>query len=126
MPIRPQVGSRTVGFSSEYRGVRTPLAFGQWDWTDPLTKSALPDIMSDMKQVNAREFQKDFSTITGGLKQGQTIAVTRRGKPLGFFTKARKLTGVTMPDFAANLQDMPYSAEEGERIVREVLDDTLS
>jgi len=91
-----------------------------------LTKAQMPDIMSDMKQVNAREFQKEFSKVADGLKQGQTIAVTKRGKPLGFFTKAQKRTGVPMPDFAANLRDMPYSTDTGERLIGEVIDDPLS
>jgi antitoxin (DNA-binding transcriptional repressor) of toxin-antitoxin stability system len=85
----------------------------------------MSDIMSDMKQVNAREFQKEFSKVAEALKQGQTIAVTKRGKPLGYFTKAETRTQVPMPNFAANLENVPYSAEEGERIVSQVIDDTV-
>ena len=87
----------------------------------------MPDIMSDMKEVNAREFQKTFSKLTTELGQGQTIAITKKGKPLGFFTKAPARTRrVRMPDFAANLAHMPYDQQEAERIVREVLDEPVS
>lgn len=83
--------------------------------------------MSDMKEVNAREFQKAFSKLTTELPHGQTIAITKKGKPLGFFTKAPVPSQpVPMPDFAANLEAMPYDPKEAERIIREVLDETVS
>lgn len=83
--------------------------------------------MSDMKEVNAREFQKTFSKLTTELAQGQTIAVTKKGKPLGFFTKAPATRHpVPMPDFEANLARMPYEPKDAEKIVREVLDEPLS
>ena len=43
--------------------------------------------MSDMKKVNAREFQKAFSKVAQELGDGETVEVTRRGRSLGFFTK---------------------------------------
>lgn len=87
----------------------------------------MSDILSDMKEMNAREFQKAFSKVTADLPQGHTIAITRRGKPLGFFTKApAKASPVPMPDFAANLAQMPYAPQDAQRIVQEVLDEPLS
>jgi antitoxin (DNA-binding transcriptional repressor) of toxin-antitoxin stability system len=87
----------------------------------------MPDIMSDMREVNAREFQKTFSKLTTDLAQGQTIAITKKGKPLGFFTKASAhAEPVPMPDFAANLAHMPYNSQDAERIVREILDEAVS
>jgi antitoxin (DNA-binding transcriptional repressor) of toxin-antitoxin stability system len=79
-----------------------------------------------MRQVNAREFQKAFGKVADELEQGQTITITKRGKPLGFFTKAPAATAVPMPDFAANLASMPYAPEDAERIVREVMDEPIS
>src|SRR5512133_3813423 len=98
-------------------------------WRKPgtnLTKPDLPDIMSDMKNVNAREFQKAFSKVAEELQEGQTIAVTKRGKPLGFFTKAPAGQRVAMPDFAGNLQSVPYSTDAAERFIREITDEPLS
>jgi antitoxin (DNA-binding transcriptional repressor) of toxin-antitoxin stability system len=87
----------------------------------------MPDIMSDMKEVNAREFQKAFSKLTTELAQGQTIAITKKGKPLGFFTKAPANTKpAPMPDFAANLAQMPYDPKDAEKIVHELLDEPVS
>lgn len=83
-------------------------------------------MMSDMKRVNARDFQKGFSKVADSLVQGQTIAITRRGKPLGFFTKAPGKATLSMPDFAANVADMPYAPEQAEKIVREVIDEPIS
>lgn len=83
--------------------------------------------MLDMKAVNAREFQKSFSKLTTELPHGQTIAITKKGKPLGFFTKAPTSSqAVQMPDFAANLAQAPYDPKDTERIMRDVLDETLS
>ena len=78
-----------------------------------------------MRQVNAREFQKAFSKVADELEQGQTITITKRGKPLGFFTKAPAANTVPMPDFAANLAPMPYAPEDAQRIVQEVMDDPI-
>ena len=83
--------------------------------------------MSDMKEVNARELQKAFSKLTTELAQGQTIAITKKGKPLGFFTKALSNPPLAqMPDFAANLGSMPYDPKDAEKIIRELLDETVS
>lgn len=82
--------------------------------------------LSDMKTVNAREFQKGFSKVTQELSQGETVAVTRRGKPLGFFTKAPERAAAHMPDFAANLGNLPFIGPAGEKIIAETLDEPVS
>lgn len=82
--------------------------------------------MSDMRQVNAREFQKAFSKVADKLAQGETVAVTKHGKPLGFFTKAPAQGASVMPDFAANLAGVPLIGGTGQRIMSQVLDDPLS
>jgi antitoxin (DNA-binding transcriptional repressor) of toxin-antitoxin stability system len=82
--------------------------------------------MSDMKQVNAREFQKSFSKVAEQLAQGETVEVTKHGKALGFFTKARARTAVRMPDFAANLAHVPSVGPAGEQLLAEVIDAPLS
>ncbi len=71
-----------------------------------------------MKQVNARDFQKTFGQIANQLKSGQTLQVTRHGKPLGLFVKvgARK---IKTPDFLANLQPHSYAKETGNQALSE-------
>ena len=83
-------------------------------------------MMSDMKKVNAREFQKAFSKVAQQLGQGETVEVTRRGKSLGFFTKAPERAPGKMPDFAANLSKIPLIGSAGEQIMATILDEPLS
>lgn len=92
----------------------------------PLTFQGMSGIVPDMRKVNAREFQKAFSKVAQELGQGETVAVTLRGKPLGFFTKARERSAAVMPDFAANLASVPFIGPAGERIMAEALDEPLS
>ena len=79
-----------------------------------------------MKKVNAREFQKAFSKVTHQLGQGETVAVTRHGKPLGFFTKAPERPPGKMPDFSANLAKVPFIGAAGEQITAMMLDEPVS
>jgi hypothetical protein len=80
----------------------------------------------DMKTVNAREFQKAFSKLAQELGQGETVAITRHGKPLGFFTKAPEKAPGRMPDFAANLGSVPFVGSLGEQMMTEILDEPVS
>lgn len=83
-------------------------------------------MMSDMKKVNAREFQKAFSRVAEELGQGETVEITRRGKSFGFFTKAPGRAPVKMPDFASALSSAPFIGTAGERILAETLDEAVS
>lgn len=82
--------------------------------------------MPDMKKVNAREFQKAFSKVAQRLGQGETVEVTRRGKPFGFFTRAPERAPQTMPDFAANLANLPLIGPAGEEMLAMTLDEPVS
>jgi hypothetical protein len=83
-------------------------------------------MVPDMKKVNAREFQKAFSKVTQELGQGETVEVTRHGKPLGFFTKAPERAPGMMPDFSANLANVPAIGPAGEQILAMTLDEPVS
>lgn len=83
-------------------------------------------ILSDMKKVNAREFQKAFSKVAEQLAQGETVEITRRGKSFGFFTKGSARVAGRMPDFAAALSSAPMIGEAGERMMAETLDEAVS
>lgn len=91
-----------------------------------LTFIEMSGILSYMKTVNARAFQKEFSKVAQELSCGETVAVTRRGKPLGFFTKAPERSPGRMPDFAANLFNLPPIGSKGEKIMAETLDEPVS
>jgi antitoxin (DNA-binding transcriptional repressor) of toxin-antitoxin stability system len=74
--------------------------------------------MSDMKQVNARDFQKQFGQIAKGLAAGQSVKVTNHGKPVGIFTKLAPKR-VKMPDFFANLDKLGGDPKLGDQIIKE-------
>jgi hypothetical protein len=86
----------------------------------------LSGTLSDMRQVNAREFQKAFCKVAEELGQGETVTVTKHGKLLGFFTKAPAQAPSAMPDFEANLAGTPFIGAIGDRIMSQVTDNPLS
>ena len=91
-----------------------------------LTIAGMSGNLSDMKQVKSREFQKAFSKVAEELKQGETVEVTKRGEPLGYFTKAPIRAVIKMPDFETNLAAVPLIGQAGEKIISDVVDARLS
>lgn len=83
-------------------------------------------ILPDMKKVNAREFQKAFSKVAQQLGRGETVEVTRRGKPFGFFTRVPERAPKRMPNFAANLAKLPLVGPAGEEMIAMTLDEPVS
>ena len=76
------------------------------------------------KQVTAREFQHGFAKTAESLKPGQSITITKRGSPLGIFTRLPNRP-IKMPDFLGNLEKLGYSEELGDQILKE-FNDSLS
>lgn len=76
------------------------------------------DILSDMKKISAREFQKRFGQIVGGMREGQVLEVTMRGKSIGRFTKNRTLR-MRIPDFVSLLEKESCSKAVGNQILKE-------
>lgn len=76
------------------------------------------DKMSDMKKINAREFQKRFGQISAELGEGQAVEVTKRGKLLGRFTKIPPRR-VKTPDFVAALRQHTYSRKLGNQLLKQ-------
>ncbi|MHC1765455.1 MAG: type II toxin-antitoxin system Phd/YefM family antitoxin [Verrucomicrobiia bacterium] len=74
--------------------------------------------MSDMKQVSAREFQKQFGQLAKALAEGQTVQVTHHGKPLGEFTKSSPRK-VKTPNFIRNLRQSGCDPSVGDKILQE-------
>lgn len=77
----------------------------------------MSDKLSDMKKINAREFQKSFGKITEGLKPGQSIQVTKHGKVVGSFTKERKK--VDWAKFENYLKKHSCPPEVGDQMLKE-------
>ena len=69
-----------------------------------------------MKQITAREFQHAFGTVSSQLKPGETVAVTKHGKPHGFYQRAPKRE-VKRRDFLRRVEAHPYSAKAGDALI---------
>jgi antitoxin (DNA-binding transcriptional repressor) of toxin-antitoxin stability system len=74
--------------------------------------------MKATKTATSREFQHRFGDLAQALKPGESITVTKRGKPLGFFTKAPKPRKA--PDYLANLQKLGHSMQTGQKLIEEI------
>jgi antitoxin (DNA-binding transcriptional repressor) of toxin-antitoxin stability system len=71
-----------------------------------------------MKQISARDFQKEFGKVTKALPEGQTIEITLHGKPLGEFTKGERRK-VELPDFLGNLRKTGCDPKLGDALLEE-------
>ena len=77
-----------------------------------LTTTIQSDILSNMKKITARQFQKEFGKIAANLREGQSLEVTMHGRALGQFTK--KTRPIPMPDFVSMLEGAGSSRKNGE------------
>ena len=89
-----------------------------------LTSGELLDKLSDMKQINAREFQKSFGRITGKLRAGESLEITKHGKVVGTFTKQRKK--VNWDKILKFMEQKSCPPEVGDEMVRKYFNDSLS
>jgi hypothetical protein len=53
------------------------------------------------KQVSSREFFHNFSKLHAAMKPGETLVITKHGKPLGEFRKPGEKRALNLPDFKA-------------------------
>lgn len=81
--------------------------------------------MSNMKKkrVTAREFLHRFASLEKGLRPGESIMVTRRGKPLGRFTKEAGESKVPLPDFEKDATRPGFTARDGKLLLARMLKD---
>ena len=103
---------------------RVRAVFPAWSSMLELTEREKSDKLSDMKTFSSRDFQKNFGHITDSLKNGQTVEVTKHGKPVGRFTKTDGKRR-EMPDFLSWLEKFGGSKEVGNQILKE-FNDSLS
>ena len=79
------------------------------------------DILSDMRKITAREFQKRFGQIAQSMREGQTLEVTMHGKSIGRFTRNRTRR-MRLPDFVSLLEQQSCPKELGNQILKEFHD----
>lgn len=76
--------------------------------------------MKTSKTITCREFQHQFADLSGKLKPGHSITVTKHGRPLGVFTKVGKIRRA--PDYLGNLEKLAYSAQAGQKLIDDICD----
>ena len=75
------------------------------------------------KQVTAREFLHHFARLEKELRPGESITVTRRGEPVGNFTKKVTKSAVSLPDFAKRADKHGFSAKVGDQLLARIMND---
>ena len=86
-----------------------------------LTSRRMLDKLSDMKQINAREFQKSFGRITEKLRAGEKVQITKHGNVVGTFMKQpKKVDWEKAFDY---LKKNSCSPEVGDELVRKYFND---
>ena len=73
-----------------------------------------------MKKVTVRQIVHGFSKLHAGLKPGESVDITSRGKAIGQYTK--KLgRGVKLPDFYKEALKDGYGPEVGDLLLKRLL-----
>jgi hypothetical protein len=75
--------------------------------------------MQKARTITAREFQHGFGGMAHALKPGESITVTKRGKTLGYFTRASTRKA---PDYLAKLKKFGHSRKVGQKLIERICD----
>jgi prevent-host-death family protein len=66
-----------------------------------LTVGAMSCMMYDMKDVSVRELQREIKAILDRVERGESVAITRRGRPVARLVPAEPAGVEPWPDLAA-------------------------
>ena len=89
-----------------------------------LLEGALLDILLSMsKKVTAREFLHGFAGLEKALLPGESVTITRRGQPLGEFTKKPAIKKIKAPDFRKDASRPGFSIKDGDAVLARLLND---
>lgn len=74
--------------------------------------------MNSDKTVSSREFLHSFGELSAKLRPGESITVTKHGKPVGTFTRQPK--PVKAPDFLGNMRRMGLTGEAARKLTEAI------
>lgn len=81
-------------------------------------------ILSNMrKTVSAREFLHHFAKLEKQLRPGESVLITRRGRPLGRFTKEPVKAKIGLPDFERDASRPGFTVVDGNALLARMLND---
>lgn len=87
-----------------------------------MTERDTSNKLSNMKKISAREFLHGFGKLHNSLEPGQSVLITKNGKPLGRFVKEPQ-RGLKLPDFRKDALADGSSTEIGDRLLKKLLAD---
>ncbi len=73
-----------------------------------------------MKTTTSRELRRDATAVLEWVKNGETVAVTRRGERVAIMSAPERKRRIVRPDFAARLKRI-YGDEALEATATEVI-----
>jgi antitoxin (DNA-binding transcriptional repressor) of toxin-antitoxin stability system len=73
------------------------------------------------RTVSSREFFHNFAKLNKELKSGETLVITKHGKPLGEFRKPAKRRKFQMPDFKKLGLEPKASMTAREKVYRRLI-----
>ena len=76
-----------------------------------------------MKKVSAREFLHGFAKMHAKLGPGESVTITRHGKPLGEFTKVAPPSKISLPDFEKIAKAQGFGPKVGDQLLKRLLTD---
>ena len=75
--------------------------------------------MDSEKRVSSREFLHSFGELSEKLRAGESITITKHGKPVGTFTKQPE--PVKAPDYLGNIRKLGISRRASRKLTEELL-----
>jgi hypothetical protein len=75
------------------------------------------------KKVTAREFLHGFASLERQLQPGESVTVTRRGQPLGEFTKKTAGGKIKLPDFKKDASRPDFDVTVGDAVLARLMRD---
>jgi antitoxin (DNA-binding transcriptional repressor) of toxin-antitoxin stability system len=89
-----------------------------------LTSREMLDMLFNMKkQVTSREFLHGFAKVHESLQPGETVTITRHGKPLGKFTKEAAVSAIALPNFLEEARATGFGTKVGDELMLRMLRD---
>ena len=80
-------------------------------------------LLNMSKKVTAREFLHGFAGLEKQLRPGESVTITRRGEPLGEFTKKSPAAKIKLPDFQKDASRAGINTKAGDRLLARLLND---
>jgi prevent-host-death family protein len=77
-----------------------------------------------MHPVSVREVRKNFSKFLSSVESGETIVITRRGKPIAKFEKIKSTESISsFPDRRSFRSELPPCTSSAHELIRDIRDE---